>query len=173
MGGYISGSRDTMSLYKLFHERRTLSCQKRQPVGMRLIYQQFWQSSTWGVFITPTNLVSSTKHIQISICTTKVNVAVVESIASWGWPDCMLDCLPMFVVGKSTKPHCFSGVKSLPCRYGSIHKGCPHLEGRRGVSQKQAATGKGQGGGSIKCQCPHWKKNDFHFFNYFLEILSI
>ena len=144
MGGYISGSRDTMSLYKLFQERRTLSCQKQQPVGMRLIYQQFWQSSTWGVFITPTNLVSSTKHIQISIRTTKVSVAVVESIASWGWPDCMLDCLPMFVVGESAKPRCFSGVKSLPCRYGAIHKGCPHLRGGGGSVKSRQLRARGR-----------------------------
>ena len=25
--------------------------------------------------------------------------------------------VPLFVIGKSAKPHCFSGVKSLPCRY--------------------------------------------------------
>ena len=25
--------------------------------------------------------------------------------------------LPLFVIGKSAKPHCFSGVKSLPCCY--------------------------------------------------------
>ena len=25
--------------------------------------------------------------------------------------------LPMFVIGQSTKPRCFTGVKSLPCRY--------------------------------------------------------
>ena len=27
--------------------------------------------------------------------------------------------LPLFVIGKSAKPHCFSGVKSLPCCYRS------------------------------------------------------
>ena len=27
--------------------------------------------------------------------------------------------LPLFVIGKSAKPHCFSGVKSLPCYYRS------------------------------------------------------
>ena len=27
--------------------------------------------------------------------------------------------LPLFVIGKSAKPRCFSGVKSLPCRYRS------------------------------------------------------
>ena len=30
--------------------------------------------------------------------------------------------LPLFVVGKSAKPRCFSGVKSLPCRYRSQRK---------------------------------------------------
>ena len=30
--------------------------------------------------------------------------------------------LPLFVVGKSAKPRCFSGVKSLPCRYRSQKK---------------------------------------------------
>ena len=27
--------------------------------------------------------------------------------------------LPLFVIGKSAKPRCFSGVKSLPCHYRS------------------------------------------------------
>ena len=31
--------------------------------------------------------------------------------------------LPMFVIGKSKKPRCFSGVKSLPCRYRAQGKG--------------------------------------------------
>ena len=30
--------------------------------------------------------------------------------------------LPMFVIGKSAKPQCFSGVKNLPCRYRSQKK---------------------------------------------------
>ena len=30
--------------------------------------------------------------------------------------------LPLFVIGKYAKPRCFSGVKSLPCRYGSQKK---------------------------------------------------
>ena len=30
--------------------------------------------------------------------------------------------LPLFVIGKSAKPYCFSGVKSLPCRYRSQKK---------------------------------------------------
>ena len=29
------------------------------------------------------------------------------------------DKLPMFVIGKSAKPRCFSGVRTLPCRYRS------------------------------------------------------
>ena len=32
------------------------------------------------------------------------------------------DKLPMFVIGKSKKPRCFSGVKRLPCRYRSQKK---------------------------------------------------
>ena len=27
--------------------------------------------------------------------------------------------LPIFIIGKSTKPRCFKNVKSLPCRYRS------------------------------------------------------
>ena len=30
--------------------------------------------------------------------------------------------LQMFVIGKSVKPRCFKGVKSLPCRYRAQHK---------------------------------------------------
>ena len=30
--------------------------------------------------------------------------------------------LPLFVIGKSSKPRCFSGVKCLPCRYRSQKK---------------------------------------------------
>ena len=32
------------------------------------------------------------------------------------------DKLPMFVIGKSAKPRCFSGVRTLPCRYRSQSK---------------------------------------------------
>ena len=30
--------------------------------------------------------------------------------------------LQMFVIGKSVKPRCFKGVKTLPCRYRARHK---------------------------------------------------
>lgn len=32
------------------------------------------------------------------------------------------DKLPMFVIGKSTRPRCFAGIRNLPCRYRSQKK---------------------------------------------------
>lgn len=51
--------------------------------------------------------------------------------------------LPMFVIGKSNKPRCFSGVKSLPCRYRAQNKswmdGNLFTEWVKGVDRKFAA----------------------------------
>ena len=70
----------------------------------------------------PTNLVSSTKHSQIGLCTTKVSVVAVLSIVrltGLAAGNATGEKLPLFVIGKPAKPRCFSGVKSLPCRYRS------------------------------------------------------
>ena len=69
----------------------------------------------------PTNLVSSTK----SLCTRKVSiVAVVSKVRITGLAagTATREKLPFFVIRKSAKSRCFSGVKSLPCHYGSQKK---------------------------------------------------
>ena len=71
----------------------------------------------------PTYLVSSAKHSQISLhykgklCSggkhSKVRLTGLATGNATG------EKLPLFVIGKSAKPRCFSGVKTLPCRYRS------------------------------------------------------
>ena len=73
----------------------------------------------------PTNSVSSTKHFQIGLCTTKMNVVAVLSIVRLtgvAAGNATGEQLPLFVIGRSVKPRCFSGVKGLPCRYRSQKK---------------------------------------------------
>ena len=72
----------------------------------------------------PINLVCSTKHFHISLCTARVSVAVCSGgkyskmrLTRLAAGYAMGEKLLMFVVGKSVKPCCFSGVKSLPCFY--------------------------------------------------------
>lgn len=89
---------------------------------MRLIYQQFSQSKYKLKDICNVDeLVPPTKHFQISLlhkgerCSggkhSKVRLPRLATGKAMG------EKLAMFVIGKFTKPRCFSGIKSLPCHY--------------------------------------------------------
>ena len=75
---------------------------------MRFIYQ-FWQNTSWRIFILSTNLVSSTKHFQTSFhckgecCSLGKHGKVRLTRLAAG--DAMGEKLPMIVIGKFAKPH--------------------------------------------------------------------
>ena len=65
----------------------------------------------------PTNSVFSTKHYNGERCSggkySKVRLTELASGNAAG------EKLPLFMIGMSAKPHCFSRVKRLSCRYRS------------------------------------------------------
>ena len=65
----------------------------------------------------PSNSVSSIKHSQISFCTTKVSHCSSGKhskvrLTGLAAGNATGEKLPLFAIGKSAKPRCFSGVKS-------------------------------------------------------------
>ncbi|EDO40000.1 predicted protein [Nematostella vectensis] len=60
-------------------------------------------------------------HLKLQSCVggkqSKVRLTGLAAASSSG------EKLPMFVIGKSQKPRCFSGVRNLPCRYRAPKKG--------------------------------------------------